>query len=105
MLRRSLRNGDKSIQHVQDNPYALARDIHGIGFKTADTIAQKMGIPHDAPQRVDAGIEYVLTELTGDGHVCYPHKDLLVAAAETLEVSAEFIEQRVQHLSDSKSSP
>lgn len=90
--------GDKSIKQVQENPYSLARDIYGIGFKTADTIAQKMGIPHDAPQRVDAGIEYVLTELSGDGHVCYPRKEFLVAAAETLEVSEEFIQERIQHL-------
>lgn len=90
--------GDKSIQQVQENPFALARDIYGIGFKTADTIAQKMGIPRDAPQRIDAGIEYVLTEFTGDGHVCYPHKELLTAAAGTLEVTEEFVEERIQFL-------
>lgn len=90
--------GDKSIRQVQENPFALARDIFGIGFKTADTIAQKMGIPKDAPQRIDAGIEYVLTELSGDGHSCYPMQELLKASAETMEVSEEFVRDRISHL-------
>lgn len=90
--------GDKSIQKVQENPFSLARDIFGIGFKTADTIAQKMGISADAPERIDAGIEYVLTEMAGDGHVCSPLSELVASAAETLEMSKEYILERIGHL-------
>lgn len=92
------RYGDKSIKQVQENPFSLARDIYGIGFKIADTIAQKMGIASNDPKRIDAGIEYVLTELSNDGHVCYPFKDLVVLASETLEVSGEFVGERIHFL-------
>ena len=53
--------GDASIAVVQDEPYRLAADVWGIGFKTADTIAQAVGIPHDSPQRVKAGLQYALS--------------------------------------------
>lgn len=77
--------GDKSIEKVQANPYRLARDIKGIGFKTADTIAQTMGISKESLQRIEAGIEYVLTELAGEGHVCFPREEFLKAAEAILE--------------------
>ncbi len=78
--------GDKSIEKVQENPYALAKEIFGIGFKSADTIAKGMGIPTDSPQRMDAGIEHVLWELSNEGHVCFPEEELLPTAAEILEI-------------------
>ena len=53
--------GDGSISVVRNEPYRLAADVWGIGFKTADTIAQAVGIPHDSPQRVQAGIQYTLS--------------------------------------------
>src|SRR5919112_1226930 len=54
--------GDGSISVVRDEPYRLAAEVWGIGFKTADTIGQAVGIPHDSPQRVQAGIQYTLSE-------------------------------------------
>ncbi len=62
--------GDKSIDVVRNEPYRLAADVWGIGFKTADTIAQAVGIPHDSPERVKAGLQYTLSEATDNGH-CY----------------------------------
>lgn len=79
--------GDKSIEKVQANPYRLARDVKGIGFKTADIIAQTMGIDKESVQRIEAGIEHVLVELSGDGHVCYPHDEFLKAAETILETN------------------
>ena len=90
--------GSESIAKVKDNPYALARDIFGIGFKTADALAQKMGIGPDSPQRLDAGIEYVLMQLSNDGHVCYPVNELLVEAGKTLEAPPQQIEERLNAL-------
>lgn len=87
--------GDKSIAKVKDNPYHLARDIFGIGFKTADTIAQKMGIAQDSDQRIDAGIEFVLMQLSNDGHVCYPVELFLPIAEKTLEIPQDRIQSRL----------
>lgn len=90
--------GPASIKIVKETPYRLARDIFGIGFKSADTIAQRLGIPHDAPQRVEAGIEFVLSELSNEGHVCYPLEELLVTAEKMLEVDQKIIEQSIHFL-------
>lgn len=90
--------GDKSIEKVQENPYNLAKEIHGIGFKSADTIAKNLGIPQDSPHRIDAGIEHVLWELANEGHVCYPEVELLPAAAAILEVDASLISSQLETL-------
>lgn len=87
--------GDQSVAKVKENPYALARDIFGIGFKTADTLAQKMGVGSGSPQRLDAGIEYVLSELSSDGHVCFPADELVPAVEKTLEAQPAQIEERL----------
>ena len=60
--------GEGAIERVQLAPYCLAKDIHGIGFKTADQIAQKVGIPHDSILRACAGLNHVLLEATGQNH-------------------------------------
>ena len=75
--------GEKAIERVQADPYTLARDIHGIGFATADRIAQKIGIPHDSILRACAGLDHVLLEATGDGHCALP-LDLLKEEAGKL---------------------
>jgi len=90
--------GSQSIQKVKENPYHLARDIFGIGFAIADKIAKKLGMTHDSPQRIDAGIEYVLTELSSSGHVCYPVHEFLVEAEKILEVNRELIGARIKNL-------
>ena len=64
--------GEDAIEKVQTNPYALAKDIHGIGFETADQIAQRVGIPVDSLIRACAGIDHVLIEATSDGHCALP---------------------------------
>jgi exodeoxyribonuclease V alpha subunit len=79
----------KSIDVVKTEPYRLAADVWGIGFKTADAIAQAVGIPHDSPERVKAGLQYTLSQATDNGH-CYLPADRLIAGATTiLEVPAE----------------
>jgi exodeoxyribonuclease V alpha subunit len=90
--------GTHSIAKLKENPYTLAKDIHGIGFKTADGLAQKLGMAKDAPQRIDSGIEYVLSELSTEGHVCYPVADFIRSAHEMLEVDAIQIEDRLDQL-------
>lgn len=85
--------GKQAIEKVTANPFHLAQDIHGIGFKTADTIAQKMGHAPDSPARVSAGIEYALTKLSEEGNVCYPVEELIQKTQDFLSVPSELIRQ------------
>jgi exodeoxyribonuclease V alpha subunit len=78
--------GEDAVQKVQANPYSLAKDIHGIGFKTADQIAQKIGIPHDSLIRACAGLSHVLLEATGNGHCALPLEFLKDEAGKLLLV-------------------
>ncbi|WP_428565664.1 MAG: SF1B family DNA helicase RecD2 [Solidesulfovibrio sp. DCME] len=79
---------NESIAVVQENPYRLAHDIFGIGFVTADKIAQKLGFDKNSPLRAEAGILYVLHQLSDEGHVFYPREPLIEKAIEILEVEA-----------------
>lgn len=90
--------GDSSCQKVQENPYCLARDIFGIGFKTADKIASSLNVAKDSPLRLTAGVEYVLNELAGRGHVLAPRSELKKAAAATLECPEELTESAIDTL-------
>ena len=72
-------------------PYRLASDVWGIGFKTADTIAAAVGIAHDSPERIKAGLAYTLSEAADDGHCYLPEPNLIADAAKILEVPAELI--------------
>src|ERR1700682_1893384 len=83
--------GADAVQVMSENPYRLARDIRGIGFKTADAIAMKLGIEKTAMIRVRAGISYALTEAMNDGHCGLPTTDLVPLAEELLEVGAGLI--------------
>jgi exodeoxyribonuclease V alpha subunit len=87
--------GDDSIRIIKDNPYQLARDIWGIGFKTADQTAQKLGIGKESEMRIDAGVEYVLNELSNDGHTCYPVDKFLEEAQKLLETDANLVAARL----------
>lgn len=78
--------GNKSITVVKENPFRLATDIFGIGFVTADSIAEKLGFPKDSVQRIEAGILYVLHKLSDEGHVYYPYEELIIKAREILDV-------------------
>ena len=83
--------GDKAIATVEANPYRLAQDIWGIGFKTADKIAQQMGVAIDSEQRLEAGLLYTLSEATDFGHLYLPEPKLLTSAAAILGVETEKI--------------
>ncbi len=94
--------GDSSIEKVKQNPYQLAKDIFGIGFKTADALAQKLGLPLHSSHRISAGIQFLLWELTTEGHTCYPAKDLVIGAKTMLEVDLELIEKELADLVEKK---
>jgi exodeoxyribonuclease V alpha subunit len=83
--------GDRSIQVVKENPYRLATDIFGIGFITADNIAEKLGFDKNSELRAEAGIIYVLNQLSDDGHVFYPYEPLIEKCQEILQVDKEII--------------
>ncbi len=83
--------GADAVQVMTDNPYRLARDIRGIGFKTADAIAMKLGIEKTAIIRVRAGISYALAEAMDEGHCGLPSEELIPLAATLLEVPAELV--------------
>ncbi len=86
---------NESIPIVTENPYRLADDIYGIGFVTADTIAQKLGIDKNDPHRIQAGIKYVLSQKTDEGHV-FQYPDKLIEACENiLEQDSRTIEMGV----------
>ncbi len=87
--------GNLAIQTVQENPYTLAKEIHGIGFATADQIAQSVGVPKDSQNRARAGIDHVLLGATSEGHCALPLEKLKAAAVKLLEVPVETIEQAV----------
>ena len=90
--------GKESIKVVKGNPYRLAQDIHGIGFVTADKIAQKIGIDPNSSVRVQAGLIYVLNALAEEGHVYYPEKGLTQKAKEILKVAPELITDALTEL-------
>ena len=83
--------GKESIKIVQENPYRLATDIFGIGFITADKIAEKLGIAKESQIRAEAGILYVLHQLSDEGHVYYPYESLVDECKKILGVEKETI--------------
>ncbi len=85
------RYADGSISVVRSEPYRLASDVWGIGFQTADTIAQAVGIPHHSPQRIKAGLQYTLSQAAENGHCYLPEPDLTREAAKILELDRELI--------------
>jgi exodeoxyribonuclease V alpha subunit len=80
---------DDAIDVVRREPYRLASDVWGIGFKTADQIAQRLGIPHDSPQRVKAGLQFALSQASEDGHCYLPETELVTRATGLLGVEVE----------------
>ena len=83
--------GDKAVEKVHENPYRLALDIHGIGFKTADVIAGRLGIAKDSLIRARAGVLHVLQALSGEGHCCALRDTLLAKSIELLEIPDNII--------------
>lgn len=85
------RYGHDAIRKVKENPYRLATDIFGIGFLSADNIAERMGIARDSIYRAEAGILYMLNQLSGNGHVYYPYEPLIEECMKMLQVARDII--------------
>ncbi|NUK11955.1 ATP-dependent RecD-like DNA helicase [Streptomyces lunaelactis] len=82
---------DASISVVKNQPYRLAADVWGIGFLTADKIAQAVGIPHDSPERVKAGLQYALSQSTDQGHCFLPEEQLITDGVKLLQVDTGLV--------------
>ncbi len=89
--------GENAIATVRRDPYALARDIRGIGFATADALALRLGLDPRCDERARAGVEHVLLQRTERGHCAYPHDELVTRAARLLEIPGEIVERAVAH--------
>lgn len=83
---------------IEENPYRLADDIPGVGFKMADEIAKKVGIFADSDYRIKSGILYTLLQAVGNGHTYLPEEELLAGASELLKVAPEHIEKHLMDL-------
>ena len=89
---------ETTIAVVQKNPYTLADEVWGIGFKTADGIARKMGIDPDSPYRIQAGIKYALSYAAASGHTYLPEDVLVGQVSELLEIQAETVNQNLMSM-------
>jgi len=87
--------GKDAINVVRANPYRLAHEVWGIGFRTADSIAEKLGIARDAPERLEAGLLHALETSSEDGHMHLPDDELIAAAAELLAIDAAKLPPRL----------
>jgi exodeoxyribonuclease V alpha subunit len=90
--------GHEAIGNVRNNPYRLAQDIRGIGFKTADRIAQDMGIDLHSPFRAQAAIEYSLNELASQGHMYAPREELIIDCTERVDIPEEILTDALDSL-------
>ncbi len=89
--------GDKAMTKVQADPYCLARDIRGIGFKTADQIASHFGIDAASPLRARAGIEYMLLQRSQSGHIATPRDELVDITHQELDIPRDILEEALLH--------
>ena len=96
------RYGNRSVAVVRSNPYRLAGDIFGIGFLTADRIAGNLGFAKDAPERIQAGVLFVLNRLAGEGHVFYPIVELVDHCVEILSVDSTAVSNTIDVLAGNK---
>lgn len=90
--------GSDTINIISENPYKLSEDIFGIGFKTADKIAQNMGISLKSPYRIEGGIRFIINRYAGRGHSYVPKEELIPATSELLEVETNLIEESIRDL-------
>jgi len=90
--------GSGVIAAVKEDPYRLATEISGIGFKTADKIGANLGIPPTSPRRARAGVLHTLGQISERGHVCFPLAELIKAAAEELQIDRTIVEEAVRAL-------
>lgn len=90
--------GKNSAEQMKKNPYRIAQDIRGIGFKTADMIALRMGIPMQSAERLQAGLEHLLGRAMEDGHTCLPQNTLIKEATELLEATKDELLKEINAL-------
>lgn len=90
--------GKETIKVISENPYKLSEDVFGIGFKTADNIANKMGVNLNSPYRIEAGLRFIVMEFAGEGHCYVPKNELLIKASKLLGVEEELIEDGIRSL-------
>jgi len=88
--------GDQAVDLVKSNPYRLATDIWGIGFKTADDLAMQLGLPRDSPLRARAAVRFVLQEFSTKGHVGYPELGVVERTVELTQINAEIIRGAIE---------
>ena len=93
--------GDQAQAVLKENPYRLAQDIRGIGFKTADDIAYRLGVANDAPERLKAGLLHVLETAAQNGHCCFPEAKIAEKAIELLGASNELLQAQIKQLIES----
>ncbi|MFP4127631.1 MAG: ATP-dependent RecD-like DNA helicase [Desulfonatronovibrio sp.] len=95
--------GSEAVTRISDNPYDLVYDIRGVGFKTADRMALKLGVPPDSPQRLQAAVVYILFQLSEKGHLFYPAQELTHKVSEALEnIDHGVIEEAIDSLEKKK---
>jgi len=90
--------GCNALQKIKQNPYSLAKEVHGMGFKLADSIAKNIGLGAESAERICAGIDFVLYELALVGQVCYPLELFIAKACETLQVNADLVREQTGKL-------
>ena len=90
--------GENAIEMVRANPYRLSTDIWGVGFRTADELALKLGLPRDSPFRAQAAVRHVLQEQSGNGHVGYPEPLVMSEAIELTQIPPKGIEDAIEQL-------
>ncbi len=88
--------GQEAVAKIKENPYRLADDIRGIGFKTADELAAKLGIDRNSPYRARAAVQYTLQELAGQGHVGHPEPGVVEHTTKLVEIDQKIVEDAVQ---------
>jgi exodeoxyribonuclease V alpha subunit len=89
--------GDQAVELVRANPYRLATDIWGVGFKTADELAERLGVSRDSPLRARAAVRYVLHELSGEGHVGFPEAGVIERTTSLTQISADIVCEAIEH--------
>jgi len=90
--------GENAIELVRQNPYRLSADIWGVGFRTADELALKLGIPRDAPQRAQAAVRHVLREGTSQGHVGMPQTNVVEKTSDLTQISPDSVQEAIEAL-------
>ena len=90
--------GKDTINIISQNPYQLSEDVQGIGFKTADIIAKRMGISEISPFRIEAGLKFTMMNSAGEGHCYLPKEELMTKASKILNVEIDSIEESIRNL-------